>query len=77
MVREINKQIKKEEKNFFFFTTNYVKAMRIIEKLVKKKEILKEKLTQHGYYYFCKKYEKFLCENGGCSYLAGLYRDFL
>ena len=52
--------------------------MRIIEKLVvKKKEILKEKLTQHGYYYFCKKYEKFLCEKGGCSYLAGLYRDFL
>ena len=51
--------------------------MRIIENLVKKKEILKEKLTQHGYYYFCKKYEKFLCEKGGCSYLAGLYRDFL
>ena len=39
MVREINKEIKKgEEKELFFFIKIYVKAMKIIEKLLKKKK---------------------------------------
>ena len=61
MVREINKEIKKgEEKELFFFIKIYVKAMKIIEKLLKKKKKrLKEKLTAHHYNYFCKKMKNF------------------
>ena len=53
--------------------------MRIVEKLVVKKlERMKENLTVHCYYRFCKKYEKFLCdENGNCVCLIPLYREVL
>ena len=79
LVGEVNNQIKKEEEKEFFFYSIYVKAVRIVEKLVVKKlERMKENLTVHCYYRFCKKYENFLCdENGNCVCLIPLYREVL
>ena len=72
IVREINKEIRKEEKYFFFFIKLYVNAMKIIEKNVEeKKKMLKEKLTRKQYQYYCKK--NFICETD----LISLYKDVL
>ena len=45
IVREINKEIRKEEKYFFFFIKLYVNAMKIIEKNVEEKKNVEREIN--------------------------------